>query len=62
MLRRLANSRGEIAHAQEFDFIVVNDDFDTALDDIIAIIRAQRLSWAAQSQRQAALINGLLQS
>lgn len=62
VLRRLANSRGEIAHAQEFDFIVVNDDFDTALDDIIAIIRAQRLSWAAQSQRQAALINGLLQS
>ena len=57
----LANSRDEIAHAQEFDFIVVNDVFNTALDDIGAIIRAQRLSWAAQSQRQSGLISGLLQ-
>ena len=61
VLRRLANSRDEIAHAQEFDFIVVNDVFNTALDDIGAIIRAQRLSWAAQSQRQSGLISGLLQ-
>ncbi|MCK9488928.1 MAG: guanylate kinase [Xanthomonadales bacterium] len=61
VLRRLANSRGEIAHAQEFDYIVVNDDFDTALDDISAIIRAQRLSRAVQSQRQAGLIAELLQ-
>lgn len=61
VLRRLHNSREEIAHAREFDYIVVNDDFDTALDDIHAIIRAQRLSWAAQSRRQSALLNGLLQ-
>ncbi len=58
--RRLANSRDEISHADEFDYIVVNDDFDTALDDLQAIFRAQRLRQAIQNDRQAALIAELL--
>ena len=58
--RRLANSREEIAHAHEFDFIVVNDDFQTALADIRAIIRAQRLRQTLQGRRHADLIAELL--
>ncbi len=58
--RRLANSREEISHAHEFDYIVVNDDFQVALADIQAIIRAQRLRQALQAQRHAGLIAELL--
>ncbi len=40
--RRLRNSRGEIAHAHEFDYIIVNDRFEDALDGLQAIVRAVR--------------------
>ena len=58
--RRLANSRDEISHAEEFDYIVVNDDFHAALADLQAIVRAQRLHQTPQRDRQAALIAQLL--
>ena len=58
--RRLADSRQDIRHAEEFDYIVVNDDFDTALNDLQAIFRAQRLRQAIQNDRQATLIAELL--
>lgn len=58
--RRLANSRGEIAHAHEFDYIIVNDRFATALDDLQTIVRAVRLRSALQTSRHAALIAELL--
>jgi guanylate kinase len=40
--RRLRNSRGEIAHAHEFDYIIVNDRFEDALDGLQAIVQAVR--------------------
>ena len=58
--RRLANSRGEIAHAHEFDYIIVNDRFDDALDALQAIVDAVRLRSAVQCQRHARLIAELL--
>jgi guanylate kinase len=58
--RRLADSRADIAHAEEFDYIVVNDDFETALDDLLAIVRAQRQRAGLQRDRHAALIAALL--
>lgn len=58
--RRLHNSRGEIAHAHEFDYLLVNDVFETALDDLQAIVRAVRLRTALQGQRHEALIRELL--
>lgn len=47
--RRLANAREEIAHAGEFDYAIINADFDAALQDLKAIIRAERLRQAARS-------------
>jgi guanylate kinase len=41
--RRLANAREEIAHACEFEYAIINKDFDVALQDLRAIIRAERL-------------------
>ena len=58
--RRLANSRGEIAHAHEFDYIVVNDRFEDALDALQAIVRAVRRRETLPAPRHAALIAELL--
>ena len=37
--RRMAAARAEISHAGEFDFLIVNDDFDAALGDLHSIVR-----------------------
>ncbi len=58
--RRLRNSRGEIAQAREFDYILVNDVFADALDNLQAIVRAVRQRSSVQWQRHEALINQLL--
>ncbi|MFC4822193.1 guanylate kinase [Dokdonella ginsengisoli] len=60
--RRLADSREEIAHAGDFDFIVVNDQFADALADLRAIVAGQRLRRAAQLSRHAVLIADLLKN
>lgn len=60
ILRRLADSRGELEHAHEFDYIVINRDFDSAVEDILAIVRAQRLKREMQLQRHHALLASLL--
>lgn len=60
ILRRLAGSREEMAHACEFDYLVVNHDFEAATADLCAIIRACRLRAPLQQQRQAALLDALL--
>jgi guanylate kinase len=58
--RRLRNSRGEIAHAHEFDYIIVNDRFEDALQTLQAIVRAVRQRSALQCHRHEALIRELL--
>jgi guanylate kinase len=42
--RRMAQAGDDISHAGEFDFVVENADFDTALGDLRAILRASRLA------------------
>lgn len=41
--RRLANAEEEISHAPEFDYVMINKDFDEAKKDLQAIIRVERL-------------------
>lgn len=55
--RRLAGSREEMAHALEFDYLVVNDRFEQALDDLRAIVHAER----RRSVRAQVVHAGLLQ-
>jgi guanylate kinase len=54
--RRLANAREEISHVLEFEYIIVNDRFDQALEDLMAVIHATRVARASQSVRHAKLI------
>jgi guanylate kinase len=58
--RRLHNSREEIAHAHEFDYIIVNDRFEDALGDLQAIVRAVRQRAGLQWRRHETLIAELL--
>ncbi len=58
--QRLRNSREEIGHAHEFDFILINDVFDEALADLQAIVRAVRQRSALQWRRHETLIAQLL--
>jgi guanylate kinase len=55
--RRLAAAAHDVAHADAFDYIIVNDDFDHALQDLVAITRSIRLEAARQLNRHAALFD-----
>ena len=57
--KRVAAAREEMRHVSEFDYVTINDDFAIALQDISAIIRAQRLASTVQLQRYASLISTL---
>ena len=41
--RRLASAEDEMSHAPEFDYVIINKDFDEARRDLQAIIRVERL-------------------
>ena len=58
--KRMAQARDEIAHYAEANFLVVNDDFTTALADLVAIVRAQPLRLASQQQQLQPLLGDLL--
>ncbi len=55
--RRLAAAREEIAHVSEFDYVIINQNFDVAVSDLVSIVRAQRLRVTAQLARHGELIN-----
>jgi guanylate kinase len=57
---RMAQAQSETSHYKEYDYVVVNDDFDTALSDLETIVIAQRLTLKAQVARHQTLINELL--
>ena len=55
--RRLAAAREEISHFVEFDYVIMNDDFDRAAQDLASIVRAERLRLRRQLARHADSIN-----
>jgi len=55
--RRLAAAAHDVAHAEAFDYIIVNDDFDHALQDLVAITRSIRLEAPRQLKRHATLFD-----
>ena len=57
--KRMSEAVAEISHVAEANFVVINEDFDTALEDLCAIIRSRRLTIKYQETNQAALFAGL---
>ena len=57
--RRMRDADKEMQHYSEFEYIVINDSFDQALNDLKSIFAAQRLKLAAQRQRHQHLFNTL---
>jgi guanylate kinase len=49
--RRLRDAREEIGHVAEFDYVIINNEFDEARRDLAAIVRATRLKLSNQSAR-----------
>jgi guanylate kinase len=49
--RRLANAHEEMEHAAEFEYVIINKDFDVARSDLAAVIRAERARCARQLER-----------
>jgi len=58
--RRLAAAREDMSHVGEFDYVIINNDFETASRDLQAVVRAQRLRVEAQLARHAHLLKALL--
>ena len=54
--RRLAAARDEIRHCGEFDYVIINQDFASAVDDLAAIVRSARLRSPQQSARYRSLL------
>ena len=53
-------ARAEMSHYAEYDYLVVNESFETALDDLTALFLARRLERPGQAERHAVLIRDLL--
>jgi guanylate kinase len=60
MAQRLAAARDEMSHYGEFDYLVVNEDFESAVAEMCAIFTASRLRRDRQVARHSRLITALL--
>jgi guanylate kinase len=55
--RRLAAARDEVSHVSDYDYVIINDDFNRAALDLRSIFRAERLKLARQLTRRINLNN-----
>jgi len=58
--KRMRTAVDEMAHHYEYDFLVVNDDFEVALNELLMIVKSQRLTMQRGKAAHSALINQLL--
>lgn len=58
--RRMRDAISEMSHYSEFDYLVINDDFNTSLEELAAIMRAHRLRIARQASVHGDLLKSLL--
>ena len=57
---RMAQATAECSHFQEFDYIIVNDEFEQALNELTTIVNNQRLKRSQQCEKYNDLFNDLL--
>ena len=59
---RMAKATDEMSHYHEFDYLVLNDQFDIAVDQLAAIVEAERVKLARQKKQHGGLIKKLLEN
>ena len=57
--RRLKGAGAEIVHAPQFDYVIINNDFNQASCELQSIIRAAHLRYECQARREQALFASL---
>jgi len=57
---RMAQAQAECSHYDEFDYIIVNDDFEQALSELTTIVNNQRLKLSQQKITHQKMFNDLL--
>ncbi|WP_432471292.1 guanylate kinase [Amphritea sp. HPY] len=57
---RMSEALSEMSHYNEYDFLIINDQFELALQDLQAVFSARRLELSRQQIKQTALLEGLL--
>ncbi len=60
--RRMQKAHSELSHASEFDYMIVNDDFEAALHDLQAIIQTGTHQRAGQGSRSETLLAQMLEN
>jgi len=58
--RRMRDAVSEMSHYDEYDYLVINDDFTTALQELQSLVISRRLTRAAMQKRHAPLLDALL--
>lgn len=58
--RRMQDAVSEMSHYGDFDYLIINDDFDIALQELRSVVLARRQRIAAQCQKQQKLLENLL--
>jgi guanylate kinase len=54
---RMASAREEVSHVLEFEYIIVNEEFEAAVTDLQAVVRAARVSRARQAVHLVSLLD-----
>lgn len=57
--RRLLAAGGEMSHAPEFEYVIINEDFDVALSQLRSIVVASRLGYSQQAVRNRDTLGAL---
>ncbi|WP_375752197.1 guanylate kinase [Vibrio sp. HN007] len=58
--KRMSEAKSEMSHYDEYDYVIVNDDFDVSIMDFKAIIRAERLKQDKQTSKYSGMLTALL--
>ena len=58
--RRIAEAVSDMQHFSNYDYLIINDDFERAVDELCAIVISKRVEVSRQTQQRSALLSSLL--
>ena len=58
--RRIAEAVSDMQHFSNYDYLIINDDFEQAVTELCSIVIAKRVEVSRQTQQRSALMSSLL--